>query len=152
MPDFNGQANQIEQIVTTTKPEFLKEDADYVKIAENTMKSLLQPDRYRRDELNFGNLTTSKIRNILTMVNEIYNDVVLSKDKTLSPEIINRIRYMKVRLVYEAGRESAVKIFAEKSNIITAIDHIGSSKVNFMRYARYLEALTAYHRFLGGRD
>jgi CRISPR-associated protein Csm2 len=145
MSDYRKQLKQLKE------PEFLKKDADYVSIAEKTMEGLRFKNR--RGELGFGDLSTSKIRNILTMVNEIYNEIVLEKEDTLSSYYIDKIRYMKVRLVYEAGRDEkrAIKNFIEKAELITALDYIGDSKEKFLRYARYLESLVAYHRFLGGR-
>ncbi|TYQ18236.1 UNVERIFIED_CONTAM: CRISPR-associated protein Csm1 [Acetivibrio alkalicellulosi] len=122
-------------------------------LAENVMRKLQRPDRNGR--MTFGKLTTSKIRNILSLVNEIYNKVIFSDEK-LDERIQNEIMYMKVRLIYEAGREhekeKPVGEFAKKSDIITAIDFIGDDKRKFIRYSRYLEALVAYFKFLGGKD
>lgn len=159
-PGARGQAPQNSKTSPAKKlgpePEFLREGADYVSLAEERIRSL-KNDSNRP----FGNLTTSKIRNILTMVNEIHNDVINLPDEALPPEIMDRIRHVKVRLAYEAGREQQdqgraqdkkIKEFFEKAELITAIDHIGSSRWKFIRYARYLEALVAYHRYHGGND
>jgi len=134
---------------------FLEKDADYVSIAEERMKALMMPNSNNP----FGNLTTSKIRNILSLVNDIYSQVVNWKEEKLSQEITDRIRYIKVRLAYEAGRESQqaerdkkIKEFIDKTELIEAIDHIASSREKFIRYAKYLEALVAYHRYYGGKD
>ena len=43
----------------------------------------------------YQNFTTSKIRNILAMVSEIYNDIVAWHDEPLSPELQSRIEYLK---------------------------------------------------------
>ena len=32
------------------------------------------------------------------------------------------------------------------------IKGIGNSRAEFIRFARYMEALVAYHRFFGGKD
>ena len=63
-----------------------------------------------------------------------------------------RIAYLKVRILYEAGREPAVKDFVERAEIIKCIDEIGSSKKKYLLFNRYLEALVAYHRFFDGKD
>lgn len=133
-----------------TKPEFMEKDSDYVQIAEMNMMSLRSPDR--RGKLGFGNLTTSKIRNILTLVNEIYNEVVLLKEDKLPDDIVDRIRHIKVRLAYEAGRDDDVKKFVVKTALIEGIGEIEGDKTKFIRYAKYLEALVAYHRYHGGRN
>ena len=127
-------------------PDFLKEDADYVSIAEEHVKKLGDPSRYRPGKIHFGNLTTSKIRNLLSLVNRIYNKIFLLGDP-LPESAVGEIRYLKVRLVYESGREPKVRDYCEKSGLIDAIDFIGTSKKRFLRYAKYMEALVAYHRF-----
>lgn len=130
------------------EPEFFAKDADYVNIAEQRMRALLIPNNANV----FGNLTTSKIRNILTLVSQIYNEVTIDRNDALSADIQDRVIYMKVRMAYEAGRERKVKEFIEKTELLEAINHIGSSREKFLRYAKYLEALVAYHCFLGGKD
>lgn len=136
------------------EPEFFQTGADYVSIAEDRIKKLMTDNRYNP----FGNLTTSKIRNILTMINDVQNEVVNSKDEVMSMDMVDRIRHIKVRLAYEAGREKQdpgikkIKEFIERAELITAIDHIGQSRQKFLRYCNYLEALVAYHRFHGGNN
>ena len=61
----------------------------------------------KRSLRDYQRFTTSKIRNILAMVSEIYNDVITEQDDLLSPELQSRIEYLKVRLVYECGRGTA---------------------------------------------
>ncbi len=135
--------------VTKEPPEFFREDADYVAIAEQKIKLVGSPDRRNPAKLNFGKMSTSKIRNILAMINEIYNEVIFSNGD-FSAQTAERIRYTKIRLVYESGRESDVKRFSDITGIIDALDFIGNSRKRFIRYARYMEALVAYHRFYGG--
>lgn len=128
-----------------TEPEFLKPDSDYIAKAEDIIKAI-----------DTSKITTSKIRNVLSMVNTIYNEVIIDGSETLSVKNTEEIQYLKIRMVYEAGRddtrERVLRNFFEKSGIISALDYIGNSKTKFVRYTRYLEALTAYHRFYGGRD
>lgn len=121
---------------------------DYAEQAESIIKDL-RNDR----EMDYRNFTTSKIRNILAMVSEIYNDVVADYGDSLSLELQSRIEYLKIRLVYESGRETrTIKPFVKKAGLLDLLNDIGSSKKKFIDFARYMEALVAYHRFLGGRD
>ncbi len=101
---------------------------------------------------NYQKFTTSKIRNILARVSEIYNDVIADdRSETLSSDLQGRIEYLKVRLVYECGREpKVVKPFVDRADLIKLLNGIGSSRQNFIDFARYMEALVAYHRFHGG--
>lgn len=128
-------------------PEYMVPDNDYVSIAENVILNL-------KDDINkykpFGELTTSKIRKILSLVSDISNDAITA-DKVLPPQLVNKIRHLKVRIAYEAGRERDVKKFVDKAKLLDGIDYIGSSKESFIRFSQYLEALVAYHRFYGGR-
>lgn len=128
-------------------------EQDYVSRAEKVMESIRVKNKWGVYEFK---LTTSKIRNILTLVNQIYNDVVLTKDKVLSQEMQARIKYLKVRIVYEAGRdtdrEKPVRGFVEKAKLLEEIDEIGDSREKFLQFSKYMEALVAYHRYLGGRD
>jgi len=118
---------------------------DYTSKAEKVIQELKQDRNYR-------NFTTSKIRNILSMVNEIYNDVLLEQGEALSQNIQDRILHMKVRLVYECGREPIVKTFCQKAQLQEIISGIGSSRSKFIAFSRYMEALVAYHLFYGGKD
>lgn len=102
---------------------------------------------------NYDKFSTTKIRNILSMITEIYNDVLNEEDETLSSNIQSRIERLKVRLIYECGREpDVVKPFVEKAGLIQIISGIGSSKTKFNELSRYMEALVAYHRYYDGKD
>lgn len=123
----------------------LTKDWDYVKQAENVMNQL-------RNANGKFDLTTSKIRKILAMVSDIYNDVRFEPDP-FRTEMKERLLYLKLHIVYEAGREPrAVKPFVEKAQILELLDQIGNSREKLILFCHYMEALVAYHRFLGGRD
>lgn len=125
--------------------DVLTKDWDYVKQAENVMNQLKNP----RGSFD---LTTSKIRKILAMVSDIYNDVRFEPDP-FRAEMKERLLYLKLHIVYEAGREPrAVKPFVEKAQILELLDQIGTSREKLILFCHYMEALVAYHRFLGGRD
>lgn len=147
----DGVSTQTQCSTSKAIPDFLQESVDYVSIAEEKIKSAFKQNRWHPDQLYFGNLTTSKIRNILTLVNQIYNQVILLNGE-LPQNIMDDIRYMKIRFIYEAGRDTDVKNFCQKTGIIDAIDYIKNNRQYFLRYCKYMEALVAYHRYYGGRD
>ena len=122
---------------------------NYVDKAEQVIKSLQKENRYGEKELK---LTTSKIRNILSMVAELYNDAVHSKEATLSTDMRSRVQYLKMRVAYEAGRDRDVEEFVRKAQILEIINETGTSKENLVLFCNYMEALVAYHKFLGGKD
>ena len=114
---------------------------NYVDQAEKKMKELFDQK---------VKLTTSKIRNILSMISDIYNVEINRTETTLLPENQNRIQMVRVRLAYECGREDAVKKFVYETDLLSYIKGIHDSRNEFIRFARYMEALVAYHRFYGG--
>jgi len=102
---------------------------------------------------NYKDFTTSKLRNILDMVSDIYNDILTEQEEVLNDEIRGKIAYLKVRLIYECGREPyIIKPFVEKAGLLDIISGIGSSRQRFIDFEHYMEALVAYHRFHGGKD
>lgn len=124
-------------------------ETDYSKTAEKVIKTLIEKHGERKI------LTTSKIRNILAMTADIYNDVndpSEMKGGILSENIQARIRYLKIRIIYESGRENDVKNFVEESCIVDIINSIGDKKANYIRFSRYMEALVAYRKYLVSYD
>lgn len=124
------------------------EEGTYVKKAEQVIKQLSQNTDKRG---NVRWITTSKIRNLLAMSADIYNEVLLSPEK-LSDEQSARIDYLRVRFVYEAGRDKDVKNFVEKAQILKALEEVRGSRKQYILFNHYMEALVAYHRYYGGRD
>ncbi len=123
---------------------------DYVDQAEQAIKKLsAKKDQKGRPVLP---VTTSKIRNLLAMVSDIYNDVRNVQGEVLSEELIGKINYMKIRFYYEAGREAKVKDLLMTANVFQIIDEIGGKKKNFLLFSRYMEALVAFRKYYGGKD
>ena len=125
-------------------------EENYVDLAEREIKELANQKDMKGRSIPI--VTTSKIRNLLAMSADIYNDVVNSKDDKLSNDIIGRINYMKLRFYYEAGREKSVKDFLEKTEVLKIIDEIKGSRKNYTLFSHYLEALVAFRKFYGGND
>ena len=125
---------------------------NYVDEAERVIKSLSKNQRTGAIEL-----TTSKIRNLLAMTSDIYNEVIHDNQEYLSEEILGRVQYLRLRVVYESGQDNdkkinAVKDFVEKADIVSLINGIGKSRGKLLLFCNYMEALTAYHKYYGGRD
>lgn len=122
----------------------------YVKKAEETINELLDIKNKNGKPVSIA--TTSQMRNILAMSADIYNRVMVNSGEDLSDEIIGLIEYLKVRIVYEAGRDEKVKKFIVQSEMLKIIDEINGSKKNFILFNHYLEALIAYRKFKGGKE
>ncbi len=129
---------------------------DYVDKAERLMKDLSQV------------ITTSKIRDLMAQVNELYNDIILERDKKLSKNHVEAIRHLKVKMIYDAGRdrqefiprrfqnepwykEGKITYFFKETGLLDMVSRIGDSREEFLNYCKYFEALVAYHKFYGGK-
>ncbi len=120
-------------------------EENYVEIAEQVIKKLHEEKNQKGQPI--GIVTTSKIRNLLSMTANIYNDVVNTKSEHLSNEEIGRINYLKLRFVYEAGREQKVKRLVETAQILQCLDAIKGNRSQYILFSRYMEALVAYRKF-----
>ena len=97
-------------------------------------------------------VTNSKIRNLLSMSADIYNQVLDCKDDKLPQELNGRIEYLRVRYVYEAGREPRVKDLVIQGELLEIMKEIQGSKKNYILYYHYMEALVAFKRFWNKND
>lgn len=118
-------------------------EENYVDKAEEVICRL-------RDEKSM--VTTSKLRNLLAMSMDIYNEAVNQSTDKLSKEICSRIEYLRVRFLYEAGREDTVKKLVDQAGITGILKEIKGSKEKYILFNRYMEALVAFHKYYGGRD
>lgn len=121
---------------------------DIVSVAEENIKSLS------------GNLlTTTQIRKLMSGVVELKNMVELNFSQAISggklnvakeplpADIVDAIRYFRVMVVYQAGRDSKVKEFVDKTEIDKLIGTIGSNRNAFKKFVQYFEALVAFHKY-----
>ena len=97
-------------------------------------------------------VTNSKIRNLLSMSADIYNQVLDCKDDKLPQELNGRIEYLRVRYIYEAGRELRVKDLVIQGELLEIMKEIQGSKKNYILYYHYMEALVAFKRFWNKND
>lgn len=126
--------------------EFLDKKT-YVKQAENVIGKLKR-DKFK----NAIVVSYSQLRNILALMNELYNAVLYSSDEKLNDDMQSRIQYVKMKIVYAAGRDMNVKDFVTCSDILNYMDMIGDSRERLMLVCHYMESLIAYHKFMGGKD
>jgi CRISPR-associated protein Csm2 len=125
-------------------------DQNYVDEAEKVILKL--KDLKDKKGKTIPLVTTSKLRNLLAMTADIYNEVMNSKDDKLSEDICSRIEYLRIRFLYEAGREQAVKSLVEMAGILQILKEIGNSKKNYILFNRYMEALVAFRKYYCKND
>ena len=123
------------------KPHIKASDyANYVDRAEAVIKNLRHND-----------ITTSKLRNILAMAADIYNDIKIDKSEIISEENRKRLEYLRVRMIYEAGRDQeGVKEFLKESDLCNELKKVNGKKTKYVDFYHYLEALVAFHKYNGG--
>ena len=140
------------------------EDKDIVEQADKVMKKLLRPELkngvpvFWRGGQNA--VTTSQIRKFLTAVNTVTNKIniynIKGDKKELSDDLAAEVKYLKVKVIYQAGKEKGnqhlIARFIEEADLINQIDNIGKDIAQYEKFAKYIEALVAYHKFYGGKD
>ena len=128
-------------------------EENYVYVAEKVILQLKKEKQKNGKEL--GLLTMSQIRNMLSMCADIYNQIMSqtnTRGNDLNDEICGRINYLKIRFVYEAGRDTKVKAFVRDACILENLKEIRGNKQKFLLFHRYMEALVAFHRFYDGQE
>ena len=121
-------------------------DDNYVDKAEKVIKSLNHTKDHRNNKIKFF-LTTTKIRNLLNLTSNLFDESKVRSYK----ELADKIAYLRVQFVYQSGRETAVKDLVKKAEILDILKEI-NNKESLQRFCRYMEALLAYFRFYGGKD
>ena len=125
---------------------------NYVDQAQKVMENLSK-DR--------NMVTTSQIRKFLTAVNTVSGKVDQfrnsGKGDTLPEDLQMQVKFLKVKLAYQIGRDKSkggtnVEKFSKNAGLMNKIDNIGSSMEKYESFARYVEALVAFHKFYGGAD
>lgn len=113
---------------------------EYVDFAEKLMK-----DKFRI-------ITTSKLRNILSLLMDVYNTEMLRTEDTICEDSVVKLQMARIRIAYECGRDRNTKEFVDAAHLLPWLKAIGNSRSQAIRYVHYLEAIVAYHRFFGGRE
>ncbi len=134
---------------------------DDVEKAESVIKKFVQTVNGRNVTYTKIDLTTGQIRKFLTAVTSLTNKIEVykaqnEKVETLPEDIAMEIKYLKIKVAYQAGRDNSrnetVKNFVKEADLFNRIDNIKNSLIEYEKFARYIEALVAYHKFYGGKD
>ena len=125
-------------------------EQNYVDEAERVI-SILKNKKDRRG-YSIPLVTMTKLRNLLGITVDIYNEVVRCQEARLNEDISARIEYLRVRFLYEAGRDPAVRDLVTEAGIVEILKGINSSRKKYILFNRYMEALVAFHKYYGGKD
>ncbi len=123
-----------------------------VENAKDIVENKIQKKKVRDNKGNIyeiPKITTSQLRKFLSAVNSVANKVLIYAKDELDTELINEIQYLRVKLAYQAGRYPEVKDLAIQAKLDTEINNIKTKK-DFINFARFIEAIIAYHKFNKG--
>ncbi len=100
--------------------------------------------------------TTSQLRNFLAMVNSLSDEISGLKleskeeqERAFNTGLESKILFLKAKLVYKAKE---LKGFYEKAELLNWIEYAAKGMEEYDRFAKYVEALVAYHKFVGGKE
>ncbi|MBQ6206825.1 MAG: type III-A CRISPR-associated protein Csm2 [Oscillospiraceae bacterium] len=114
---------------------------DFVDVAERHMSRC------------FRSITTSKIRNLLSLVIDCYQAESRRTDEKITPESADALTNMRIRVVYEMGRDDRnVGQFVRETELLQYLAGIRDDRKALIRFYHYMEALVAYHKYMGGRE
>lgn len=124
-------------------------EQNYVDEAERVIKKLCQKkDKNGKPVI----VSTSKLRNLLSMTADIYNEVMRQTSQELAEDICNRITYLRVRFIYESGRDENVRDLVEQAELLDCLQEIKGERKRYILFSRYMEALVAFRKYHAGND
>ena len=101
----------------------------------------------------FRNISTSKIRNLLSLIIDSYQLENRRTAETITPESVEALDNMRIRIVYEMGREDRTTgEFVRETELLQYLAGIRGNRKALIRFYHYMEALVAYHKYMGGRE
>jgi CRISPR-associated protein Csm2 len=133
---YNHYQNAAPRVIT---PKDLPEN--FVDVAEKHMNNC------------YRSITTSKIRNLLSLVIDCYQAESRRTDEKITPESADALTNMRIRVVYEMGRDDRnVGQFVRETELLEYLAGIRGDRKALIRFYHYMEALVAYHKYMGGRE
>lgn len=163
MAEWNNNSRDGKDPQKALPPETIprKVPENYVDEAERIMRALISSGT---------TVTTSKIRNLLSLVTDIYNDESIRTEDKLKPDSVVKLNLMRVRVAYEYGRDTGesksrnkeegsgketvypMREFITQAHLLEYLKGISTDRADLIRFAHYMEALVAFHRYLGGKE
>ena len=155
MAEWNNNSRDGKDPQKALPPETIprKVPENYVDEAERIMRALISSGT---------TITTSKIRNLLSLVTDIYNDESIRTEDKLKPDSVVKLNLMRVRVAYEYDRDNGesvgkdkvypMKEFITQAHLREYLKGISTDRADLIRFAHYMEALVAFHRYLGGKE
>jgi len=134
----SGNSSRETSMIPAAKPL----PKDYMTEAGEAMEEI-------RKESQKNQITPTKLRNLYSLAMCIYDKELRRSESQLLPEDQTKLTLMEMRVLYECGRDNAVKLFVDQTQLLSYLKGIKNSRQAYLNFAHYMEALVAYHRFLG---
>ena len=129
---------------------------------EDTTPRAIQPKKLPDDFVDIAErhmnkcarfITTSKIRNLLSLVVDSYQLESRRNEDAIHPDTVEALTNMRIRVVYEMGRDDrSTGQFVRETELLSYLAGIQGDRKALLRFFHYMEALVAYHKYFGGRD
>lgn len=104
-------------------------------------KVVIEAELERRQKI-----TSSQLRNLLNILVNLKNDFEKENlEQAFNEEQMNKLRYAKVKMVYQIAREGN-QAFYEEAQIEEKLNLVKNKK-DFDELLNYMEALVAYHKY-----
>ncbi|MCD5410909.1 MAG: type III-A CRISPR-associated protein Csm2 [Clostridiales bacterium] len=101
-------------------------------------------------------ITITQIRKLLTGINSIANKVKMfelaNDGDVMSKEIVSEIEHLRIRFLYQAGRQNPVKKLERFASIDKKLKNINGSIKKFKEFNRFIEEIVAYHKYHWGES
>ena len=132
----------LESLKTLPVNGFLQQDTCVDAAWENLEYLDMLPDTKK--------ISKSKIRSMYSELCDIAQTHTAAGKSDLSDTEIARLRRLRIRIVYDMGRDSAVMMFVEKTHILAYLVYVEKCRKHsdFTLFCKYFAALIAFHRFM----
>ena len=101
-------------------------------------------------------ITSSKIRSLYGMLCDIIADENDRNGNTLENDTLAALKLLRVRIIYDMGRDESVKLFMKNTHLIAYLYDIENmkspSREKFDLFCKYFEALVAFHRYMNPKE
>ena len=141
MAEWNNNSRDGKDPQKALPPEIIprKVPENYVDEAERIMRALISSGT---------TITTSKIRNLLSLVTDIYNDESIRTEDKLKPDSVVKLNLMRVRVAYEYGRDNGESVgkdkvypmreFITQAHLREYLKGISTDRADLIRFAHYM--------------
>ncbi len=153
--DRNSRQSDYQHKNNSQNENNAKKENVTIEELENPKIKFLDEDTYleqAKKNMKAESITTSKLRSHYAMLCEIIalDNAADESEENLSRQCISELRRMRVRIIYDMGRDTKVMNFIKNKNIIAYMNMLetsNKSRKDFKLFCDYFEALVAFHRY-----